>query len=386
MPTELLDYTRKVIIFVAIVGLAFVLAKLSHVLVMVFGGVVLAAVLLTLTGLLRRVVPLPHGVALAVVLVLLIGGLSTLLALFGAQAASELATLVDTMPAAAQSFQDWVDTTRLGPVIHEQIEALRGNVNRLMGTAGAMAMSLTSGLLELFLVLVGGIYMAAQPQLYRKGVLKLVPRSVRLTTAEALDASGRALQMWLGGQLVAMLLVGALTGIALWMLGVPAAFALALIAFLLDFVPIIGPIVAAVPGILLGFTVSPKIGLATLVVYIVIQQIESNIIQPLIQQRAVELPPALLLFALFGFGALYGLAGLLLAAPLTVFVYVLVKRLYVRELLDTETSVPGEESESERSAENRKARFLRTGPSVYVVEPGRIELPTSSLRTTRSPS
>ena len=77
MPTELLDYTRKVIIFVAIVGLAFVLAKLSHVLVMVFGGVVLAAVLLTLTGLLRRVVPLPHGVALAVVLVLLIGGLST---------------------------------------------------------------------------------------------------------------------------------------------------------------------------------------------------------------------------------------------------------------------------------------------------------------------
>ena len=243
MPTELLDYTRKVIIFVAIVGLAFVLAKLSHVLVMVFGGVVLAAVLLTLTGLLRRVVPLPHGVALAVVLVLLIGGLSTLLALFGAQAASELATLVQTMPAAAQSFQDWVDTTRLGPVIHEQIEALRGNVNRLMGTAGAMAMSLTSGLLELFLVLVGGIYMAAQPQLYRKGVLKLVPRSVRLTTAEALDASGRALQMWLGGQLVAMLLVGALTGIALWMLGVPAAFALALIAFLLDFVPIIGPIV-----------------------------------------------------------------------------------------------------------------------------------------------
>ncbi|MCD9046578.1 AI-2E family transporter [Luteimonas sp. MHLX1A] len=346
MPTELLDYTRKVIIFVAIVGLAFVLAKLSHVLVMVFGGVVLAAVLLTLTGLLRRVVPLPHGVALAVVLVLLIGGLSTLLALFGAQAASELATLVETMPAAAQSFQDWVDTTRLGPVIHEQIEALRGNVNRLMGTAGAMAMSLTSGLLELFLVLVGGIYMAAQPQLYRKGALKLVPRSVRLTTAEALDASGRALQMWLGGQLVAMLLVGALTGIALWMLGVPAAFALALIAFLLDFVPIIGPIVAAVPGILLGFTVSPKIGLATLVVYIVIQQIESNIIQPLIQQRAVELPPALLLFALFGFGALYGLPGLLLAAPLTVFVYVLVKKLYVRELLDTETSVPGEESES----------------------------------------
>ena len=342
MPTELLDYTRKVIIFVAIVGLAFVLAKLSHVLVMVFGGVVLAAVLLTLTGLLRRVVPLPHGVALAVVLVLLIGGLSTLLALFGAQAASELATLVDTMPAAAQSFQDWVDTTRLGPVIHEQIEALRGNVNRLMGTAGAMAMSLTSGLLELFLVLVGGIYMAAQPQLYRKGVLKLVPRSVRLTTAEALDASGRALQMWLGGQLVAMLLVGALTGIALWMLGVPAAFALALIAFLLDFVPIIGPIVAAVPGILLGFTVSPKIGLATLVVYIVIQQIESNLLQPLIQQRAVELPPALLLFSLLVFGSLQGFAGLLLAAPLTVVLYVLVKRLYVRELLDTETAIPGE--------------------------------------------
>ena len=83
----------------------------------------------------------------------------------------------------------------------------------------------------------------------------------------------------------------------------PAAFALALIAFLLDFVPIIGPIAAAIPGILLGFTVSPQVGLATTALYIVIQQIESNLLQPLIQQRAVELPPALLLFALIESGS-----------------------------------------------------------------------------------
>ncbi|WP_082672553.1 AI-2E family transporter [Luteimonas abyssi] len=344
MNSELFDYIRKVFIVVALVGLAVLLAKLSHVLLLVFGGVVLAAVLTTLTGLLRRVLPVSHGIALALVLVALIGGLGTMVYLFGAQAAAELTTLIDVMPGALQNFQDWVDGTPVGSLVHEQIDALRNNMSRIATTAGAMAMTFTSGMMELFLVVVGGIYLAAQPAMYRAGLVKMIPVSVRDTVADALDASGRALRLWLGGQLVAMALVGVLTGIALWLLGVPAAFALALIAFLLDFVPIIGPILAAIPGILLGFTVSPQVGLATLVLYVVIQQIESNVIQPLIQQRAVELPPALLLFALFAFGALYGLPGLLLAAPLTVFLYVLVKKLYVRELLGTETSVPGEEN------------------------------------------
>ena len=309
---------------------------------LVFGAIVVAAMLLSLSDLLRRVLPVPHGVALAIVLVGLGGGLTWLLWMFGAQATRELATLSESLPAAWSQFQQWLGETSIGSLVQEQLNAIRDNIGRLATSAGAIAMTVSSGTVDLLLVLIGAIYIAAQPRMYRNGLLHLVPRSAKPVAADALDTSGRALRLWLGGQLVAMVVVGILTGIGLWLLGVPAAFALALIAFLLDFVPIIGPIVAAIPGILLGFTVSPQVGFATFALYVVLQQIESNVLQPLIQQRAVELPPALLLFSLVIFGSLQGAVGLLLAAPLTVVVYVLVKRLYVRELLGGDTAVPGE--------------------------------------------
>ena len=139
-----------------------------------------------------------------------------------------------------------------------------------------------------------------------------------------------------------MVVVGALTGLGLWALGIPGALALGIIAGLLDFVPIVGPILAAIPAILLGFTVSPQMALATAALFVVVQQIEGNILLPLIQQRTVDLPPVLLLFSLFGIGTLLGPAGVLLAAPLTVVAFVLVKRLYVQEALHTPTSIPGQ--------------------------------------------
>lgn len=339
---DLSRFTRQVLIVLALVAVLVLLWALTPVLMLVFGAIVLAAMLLSLSHLLQRLVPVSDGLALSIVLVLLTAGLGLLLWMFGAQVSRELATLVESLPVAYEAVQAWVEDTTVGSLFGEQITALRNNFGRIASSAGAMAMTASTGLMHLLLVLIGAIYIAAQPGLYRAGLLQLVPPSVRGVSADALDASARALRLWLGGQLVAMAVVAILTGLGLWLLGVPAAFALALIAFLLDFVPIIGPIAAAIPGILLGFTVSPKVGLATTLLYIVIQQVESNLLQPLIQQRAVELPPALLLFSLLVFGTLQGFAGLLLAAPLTVVIYVLVKRLYVREILDTETAIPGE--------------------------------------------
>ncbi|WP_141696216.1 AI-2E family transporter, partial [Xanthomonas translucens] len=116
--------------------------------------------------------------------------------------------------------------------------------------------------------------------------------------------------------------------------GVPVALGIGLLTALLDFIPIVGPIVAAVPAVLLGFTVSPQVALGALLVFVVLQQLEGHVLQPLIQARAVDLPPALLLFSLFGIGVLFGPMGVVLAAPLTVVLYVLVKHLYVHHALD----------------------------------------------------
>jgi len=140
-----------------------------------------------------------------------------------------------------------------------------------------------------------------------------------------------------------MVVVGLLTGSGLWLLGVPSAFTLGLLAGLLEFIPFAGPLLAAVPGVLLALAVSPDLAVWVALLYFGVQQFEGYVLTPLVQQYAVDLPGVVLLFSLLGFGALFGTLGVILAAPLSVVTYVLVKRLYVIEALHTPTPIPGED-------------------------------------------
>jgi predicted PurR-regulated permease PerM len=121
-----------------------------------------------------------------------------------------------------------------------------------------------------------------------------------------------------------------------------SALVLGLLAGVLEFIPYAGPVLAAVPAVLLALAISPELALWVVLLYIAVQQVEGAVVQPLVQQYAVDLPGVVLLFALIAFGTLFGAIGVVLAAPLAVVTYVLVKRLYVREALDTETTIPGE--------------------------------------------
>jgi len=113
-----------------------------------------------------------------------------------------------------------------------------------------------------------------------------------------------------------------------------------------DFVPIVGPIFGAVPAVLLGFSISPTTALWVIALYLLIQQIEGNVVQPIVQRRAVDLPPALTLFALVAFGVLFGPLGVVFATPLAVVALVAVKQLYVSDILGEKVHVPGEKGES----------------------------------------
>lgn len=343
MPSsELRAFVVRVILVLVLVACACLLWKLADLLLMVFGAIVVAVLLRALTSRLTRHTRLSDGWALAVVVIVLTVILIALTWLFGSQLASEVGALQRTLPQAWTRLHDWIAAGPLGPALHELTRQAPTRVSNLAPRAGAFALGLTGSVANLFLVLAGAVYLAAQPQLYRRGVLLLLPAHVRATTDEALQASATALRLWLRGQLMAMVVVGVLTGLGLWALGIPGALALGILAGLLDFVPIVGPIVAAIPAILLGFTVSPQMALATAALFVVVQQIEGNLLLPLIQQRTVELPPVLLLFSLFGIGMLLGPPGVLLAAPLTVVAFVLIKRLYVQEALGTPTSIPGQ--------------------------------------------
>ena len=156
--------------------------------------------------------------------------------------------------------------------------------------------------------------------------------------------SGKALRLWLRGQLIAMVVVGLLTGSGLWALGMPSALTLGLMAGVLEFIPFAGPILSAVPAVLLALAVSPDLALWVLLLYFAVQQFEGSP-ELRVQQYAVDLPGVVLLFSLLAFGALFGTLGVILAAPLTVVTYVLIKRLYVIETLHTPTPIPGEKAD-----------------------------------------
>lgn len=195
----------------------------------------------------------------------------------------------------------------------------------------------------IFIVFVG-LFAAVNPTLYRDGVVKLFPPDRRAHVRKVSRELWQTLQGWLLGQVAAMVIVGVLTWLGLWLLGIPLALVLGLIAGILEFVPFIGPLIASIPAILLALTQGFTPALYVVILYLTLQQIEGNILMPIIQKRSVDLPPALTLSSVFLLGTLFGFPGLLVATPLTAVILVLVKQLYVRDVLHEEVKLPGEKS------------------------------------------
>jgi predicted PurR-regulated permease PerM len=208
----------------------------------------------------------------------------------------------------------------------EIIPMILGRVTGVIsGALGAVA--------NVVVILALGFYLALHSRLYFEGVVKLFPIKARPRAAEIGEAVGATLRWWLLGQLVTMTLVGLITTIGLSLLGIPLAGMLGLITALFEFAPFIGPILAAFPAVLIAFTQSPMDALYVIVLYTAVQQIEGYLITPYVQERAVNLPPALTIFAQLLMGVLFGLFGLLLATPLVAASMVIVKMAYIEDVL-----------------------------------------------------
>jgi predicted PurR-regulated permease PerM len=194
-------------------------------------------------------------------------------------------------------------------------------------------------LIYLLLVLFIAVYLAVDPELYYKGLLHLVPHAHRDRAAEVLSSMAAVMRRWLLTQCVAMATIGVLWGIALTVLRVKAAFALAVIAGLLEFVPTIGPTIAAIPAIGIGILDSPQKGLYVLLVYLAVQGIESNILIPVLMKGQIDLPPALTIVWQALMALAFGFLGLLVAVPLLAALLVAIKMLYVRDVVGDPVSL-----------------------------------------------
>jgi len=192
----------------------------------------------------------------------------------------------------------------------------------------------------LIFAVVIGIFLAFQPELYRQGFLKLFPKNQRNRLSEVLDELGFTLWWWLMGQLVTMASVGTFIGIGLAALGVPLAGTLGLIAAILAFIPSLGPLISVIPALMLGLTISPMMGLWVCLLYLGVQVLEANVITPLVQLKAISLPPAFVLGSELLVGLLLGGAGLAFATPLAAAILVLVNMLYIQDVLHEKGKLP----------------------------------------------
>lgn len=326
----------------AIVGFAWMLLELSGFIMLIFASLVLAAIFGVITQAVSRWTGMGRGPALGISVILILAVFGGAFTLFGSQLAGEFDTIQDSIPPAIEQVRAFLERAGLSESVRNMVEQGSSDVSRLASQAGGYVLTATNGIANFVLVFVAAIFLASDPAVYRRGLLLLMPRRAEPTVADAIDDAARGLRGWMVGQAVSSLVVAAFTWAGLALLGVPAAGGLGLIAGLLDVIPMIGPIIAGVPAVLLAFTVSPITAVWTIVLFLIIQQIQGNFLQPMIQKQAVDVPPAILLFAVVAAGLLFGFLGVLLAAPLTVVVFVLVQRIYVRTLLGKDIKIAGQ--------------------------------------------
>ena len=324
-------FPRKVVVTIALVALAVFAWKIAPVLLLVFAGIVMAAVIRAAAVPLARRTRMREtwavGLVALVLGAVLIGGVYV----FGRHLLTQTDELWAALRAAWLKVQARFGESPIAVSALENVKAAigAGGSGDTMSKVAKGTFTAFGGLGDLVLVIFLALYLAADPATYRNGFLLLVPRDVRPRVGDALEAAGTALRKWLLGQLGAMLFVGVLTAIGLSIVGVPMAIPLGILTGVLDFVPVVGPFVAAIPGLLIAFAQGPEVALWAAVVYVGVQFVEGHLVIPLAQKWAVQMPPALALVAIVTFGVVFGLPGVLFALPLAVVCKVLVEKLYV---------------------------------------------------------
>lgn len=276
------------------------------------------------------------------------------------QFADSLPTLIEDVEAFARRTQEALGLgvgLELDSLLQEGQELLSGEM--LSATAGvgrSAATAVSFGVVAL----IATVYLIVRPRPVVNGFVALFPAGWRWKVRQVLGEVYWTLQRWLVGQLVAMTFIGVSSGVALWALGVPFAVLLGLFSGVISFVPFVGAVVAAIPPVLLALTDSPILAVWVILAYTAIQQVESQLIQPIVMSRAVFVHPAVVLFGILILGTLFGVVGLLLAVPLVATAQVLVRELWVERMngVGTDPDPPDQNGNSEKSGLLRRVMSM----------------------------
>ncbi len=337
-------FTRRVAVALAMVifvgVILFLFWQLITLILITFLGILFAVFLRGLTNHVTRLTPLNEHWALftvATTMVLLFAAGGWLLA---PQISDQASLIGEMIPEAIAELQNWAEGTTLGQsVLHELEELDLGEFvgGGFLGQLGGAVFGVAEVISYAVYVLFVGLYLAIDPEVYKRGILRMVPLTHRERAAEIIEVCAHQLAWWLIGRLVAMVAVGVLITVGLWILDIPLAFFLGFLAGLFSFVPILGPIVSFFPAGLVALLVGPEFVIWVALLFLGAQAIESYFITPIVQHRVVSLPHAMTLIAeIFG-GILFGLIGITIATPLAVLIIALVNMIYVEDVLGDTT-------------------------------------------------
>jgi len=350
-------FAGRVLITIGFVVLTLLILALLYytfdVILLIFAASLLAIFLRGIAELLGRYISVSEGWLVLIVSVLILAVLAGAISFLAPDVADQVRHLRTELPKSAQAAANYISQFGWGRTILEQlpsIDDIRENINpsALLSGVGGVFSTTVGAMGNFFIVVLLAIYLASEPRFYVRGFIKLFPKPNRHRATQVVGAVGETLRWWLIGKVASMIFIGLLTWIGLSILGVPLALTLGLIAGLLSFIPNFGPIISALPALLLAFIESPITAVYVLGLYVGVQLIESNIVTPLIERETVELPPALTIVFQLALAVLVGGLGLVLATPLLAVIMVIVQMVYIQDVLgDKEVEVSKKELDEE---------------------------------------
>jgi predicted PurR-regulated permease PerM len=342
-------FAKRLLLTFIVLSLALLLWHAAYMFLLIFAAIIFG-VFLNKTGEMissRTGISIRWGISIVLLFLLVIITAATLFV--APQIAEQVENLYEKMPNSWEQLRSSLSDTRLGSWLSERIPSLKdliGSLGGLMRKATSWIYSGFGALFSFLIVLVIGIYLAYDADLFILGIVKLVSKDKRSRARRTLHGVGVTLYWWLIGRFCSMAIIAIFTVIGLWLIGMPMALTLGLFAGVMTFIPNLGPIISVIPAILLALQDGwAQVGYVA-ALYAGIQVIESYVITPIIQRQVIAMPPALILCGQIVMGVLQGILGVLLATPLVAVTIVLVKLLYIEDVLgDHEVQIEAESTE-----------------------------------------
>jgi predicted PurR-regulated permease PerM len=336
------------IVFGLLIALRFL--WIAHaIFIVTFLGILLGLAVSRAADFLERV-RIPRSVGAPLVVLVGVALMVTIGVTLAPSLRTQVGQLATELPKLVDEAERWLQTTPAKGLVdgpQQQQDGLRAQLAKELRGSFRFLFPIVSSVFGaiggLVLILFIAMYVAAEPGLYREGILHLVPHNHRNRVREVIETLGVTLRRWLVSRLIAMVVVGVITGVTLALLNVKGAAALGVLAGLLEFIPFFGPIASAIPAIGVALLDSPQKALYVVVFYFVMQQLEGNVLTPLLLEKRLDIPPVLTVVTVAALGIVFGVIGMLIAEPLLAAVLVTTKMLYVTDVVGDEVKVGKQE-------------------------------------------